>query len=1056
MRTDIHFLRMWKGETPVPSSRRHKEPAGRLRRALPAMLLVLAAGVCPLPFCGMDTAAIAAPIGAGIDYDIIYVRYPRNGNTGEIEMPQGELPDRIESGADLMLLHPDGSEEVLVGCRDPLGYVSYNTEAGDVSASGVPASQWPNCAVQDPVVSFDGQWVYYSKYVNVNDLSKFLTTDAYIFKMQIGGTNPQKREIQLTNGSTRFTHDGYAGNTFPADDIPFGVRDMGPALLPNGDLVFTSNRSGLIPPRQGNQGNKTSPERLLTAQLYRMSDHDGSLPNRNLRPIGHADMHLVQHPTVLADGRILFSNWDDVGLKHKYAMLTLYVINPDGSNLQMFMEPHDFHKRLDHFVTQTGGGNAVVVSYYPGNLWGFGLLFRMPVDVPGPDFQLDQLTGENHYRPFSRKGTVNMTPHTDGADKAAPNNSGRYSMPSAAPDGRLLTAYSPGPVSGGGPKGIQYPLLDAGLYLINNADTAFITDPAAQLVQLTNRPEFNEIWPRAVVPYQRVHGVARPTVIPDTPNAGTLDARLPAGTPFSLFGTSSIYNRQSAPLDGDAFYPGTKRETANGTWQVQGAQTGIFTNSDIYGVRIIVTVPKPWVNPYQITAEEQTLLYDSRLDRHVEGFTANQSERWKILGEFPVKKHDTAGNIICNPAEPLLNRDREGRTDPANPYVSTAQGPCGTMSPDTSFLALIPANTPFFVQGIDRNGMTLFTEQTWRHTVPGEKRTDCGGCHGHTIPPVAFEGTEASKPGYAVWDLARKTPFISSDASGNPVVSYRKASNGQDTGLWGIEYYRDIKPILDSKCASCHDASNNTTGTDLVLNDPTDSAYWRLTRDSKAKYGGSPPGGHPDYVLPQVSKYVRALQARESLLVWKIFGSRLDGRTNGERADDIDYTGQPMPPPGAPQLTEEEKRLIARWIDLGAPMDLLNRPKNRYTEDDLMPVVAVTEPARDRVPNAWSRVVLGLDDLESGVNMSSLSLTLNFDVPGYPAGTNLAGLATFDPQTSVATFQLPGGPYPTNADHTLSVAVSDNAGNTYREKVVFSIAASSILPPQNVNVILVP
>ena len=42
----------------------------------------------------------------------------------------------MDPGADLMLLHPDGTEEVLVG-------------GGQGS-------------VTDPMVSFDGEWVYYS------------------------------------------------------------------------------------------------------------------------------------------------------------------------------------------------------------------------------------------------------------------------------------------------------------------------------------------------------------------------------------------------------------------------------------------------------------------------------------------------------------------------------------------------------------------------------------------------------------------------------------------------------------------------------------------------------------------------------------------------------------------------------------------------------------------------------------------------------------------------------------------------------------------------------
>jgi len=45
-------------------------------------------------------------------------------------------PARIEAGADLMLLHTEGSEVVLVACRV--------------------------CSVTDPFVSFDAQWIYYT------------------------------------------------------------------------------------------------------------------------------------------------------------------------------------------------------------------------------------------------------------------------------------------------------------------------------------------------------------------------------------------------------------------------------------------------------------------------------------------------------------------------------------------------------------------------------------------------------------------------------------------------------------------------------------------------------------------------------------------------------------------------------------------------------------------------------------------------------------------------------------------------------------------------------
>src|SRR5262245_52135806 len=48
------------------------------------------------------------------DYDIVYVRAPRHGDKQGAKWAEVGHPLSMEPGADLMLLHPDGSEEVLV------------------------------------------------------------------------------------------------------------------------------------------------------------------------------------------------------------------------------------------------------------------------------------------------------------------------------------------------------------------------------------------------------------------------------------------------------------------------------------------------------------------------------------------------------------------------------------------------------------------------------------------------------------------------------------------------------------------------------------------------------------------------------------------------------------------------------------------------------------------------------------------------------------------------------------------------------------------------------
>src|SRR5262245_46531644 len=76
-------------------------------------------------------------------YDIVYVRAPRDAN-GFARWADVARPMYVQMNSDLMLLHPDGSEEVLV----------------DAPALG---------AVADPFVSFDGKTIYYALSPNVQD-----------------------------------------------------------------------------------------------------------------------------------------------------------------------------------------------------------------------------------------------------------------------------------------------------------------------------------------------------------------------------------------------------------------------------------------------------------------------------------------------------------------------------------------------------------------------------------------------------------------------------------------------------------------------------------------------------------------------------------------------------------------------------------------------------------------------------------------------------------------------------------------------------------------------
>jgi hypothetical protein len=187
------------------------------------------------------------------------------------------------------------------------------------------------------------------------------------------------------------------------------------------------------------------------------------------------------------------------------------------------------------------------------------------------------------------------------------------------------------------------PYYDAGLYLIPNAST--VTNPN-QLVLIKNDPNYNEAWPRAVVPYAAVHGVAEPVALPWLPNDGSLRPELPAGTPYGLVGTSSVYKRESFPgfvppwsdtFDGlDAFNTAENGQSSN--WERQGADAGKYANSDIRAIRIVGMEP----NTHRSYGPNGGPSGGSR-------FYSHAGEKLRILGEIPLRKFAAGGAPILDP-----------------------------------------------------------------------------------------------------------------------------------------------------------------------------------------------------------------------------------------------------------------------------------------------------------------------------------------------------------------------------------------------------------------------
>ncbi len=988
------------------------------------------------------------------DYPIVYVRVPRKGDDARSLWPEIAHPVQLDPGGDLMLLQPDGSEEVLV-----------KGGAGSVT---------------DPVVSLDGEWVFYSHIYDMDIpwAAKFPKSGADIHKIHL----KTRKIVRLTEqkftpntGAADWSSDFVSkedGKTF----FDYGVFNMGPYPLPNGRIVFTSNRDGFRPPKHNGP----------TLQLMVMDD-DG----KNVERIGHLNIGMALHPVVLQDGRIIFSSLESQALRSGI-LWGLWTINPDGTGWGPVISAFDTGGAPNafHFQSQLSDGSIIAEEYYNLNNSGFGAYFKLPATVAdgysafGPAWRGDErnppLRFGRHYNskpklyrlPFSPYGIESFTRFANNGEGPADYSDladrksaavGKFTHPSAAPDNHLLTVYTTGPANH--QNGLKKPAIDGGLYLIKEGQAI---DQPAQMRLIKNDPNYNEQFPRAVVSYQRIHGIPQPKVIEPLANDGSLSPHLPAGTPFGLIGTSSFYKRESypegaVPADGVAStfaqeqdrngYRGldpfnTSQNGASLNWFNQGAEAGLYADEDIHAVRILAMEP---------TTDRHHGPRSGRL------FFSHANERLRILGEIPLRKFDKAG------AQP--------------------QDPDG--NPDTSFLAKIPADTAFTFQTLDKEGMLLNMAQTWHQVRPGEVRHDCGGCHAHSQKPTDFNLTVAAQQDYSLFDVTERTPLLTSREKDESKTQWDAENTSGlkylPSGVANVEYFRDVQPILQRSCAACHTsrdgkspAGNLDLDADAELVNLTHTGkfpgtYYRLALDAQAQFGHKPVIHNGSWRQTNASRYIRKFQSRRSLLVWKIYGRRLDGwnnddfptakvpgdpetlehagvavpntQANRDRSD-LDYRGQSMPPAGAvaagkvEPLSDEDRRTLTRWIDLGCPIDrdeeavLTGERGFGWMGDDKRPTLALTLPRRGE-NQKFDRILIGTFDYYSGLVADSLSITADFDIDGITAGDNLASrFASSSPGVWEMKLKQPISKLATG---TLTVQVRDQQGNQSEVQRTFSV-----------------
>jgi hypothetical protein len=259
-------------------------------RELVALGTLLAVAACTSGDGGLATGGGQSPDPVVIDFKIAYVKRPVPAD----DMMETDVRrlERFEPGADLFV-RDNASPSAIE--RNVTGEITQG--AGDV---------------RDVAPSFDGTKIVFA-----------------LHEPLIEGADPEDQptwniwEYDATTQALR--------RVIPSDLVAEEGDDIMPHYLPDGRIVFSSTRqrqSRAILLDEGKpQFEAQDEDRQEPAFVLHVMNADGS----SIHQISFNQSHDLD-PSVMDDGRIMFSRWDHAGGHNE---LNLYAVRPDGTQLEL-------------------------------------------------------------------------------------------------------------------------------------------------------------------------------------------------------------------------------------------------------------------------------------------------------------------------------------------------------------------------------------------------------------------------------------------------------------------------------------------------------------------------------------------------------------------------------------------------------------------------------------------------------------------------------------------------------------------------------------------------
>ncbi|MBX3440712.1 MAG: hypothetical protein KF861_24690, partial [Planctomycetaceae bacterium] len=271
-------------------------------------------------------SALCCQAALAVEYPVVYVAVPRDPEV-KPRLQDVDLITGMDVGSHLRILHPDGSDEPL--------FTPPNKNGG----------------VMDPCVSLDGRRVYFA-YSPVVQEVKF----AFEAAINLYAIDVETRTLEQLTFST----------------VP-GDYNTGPCEVPGGRLIFTSSRNRLNPANQTDSRHVKLGDQHPVMQLFALQLHD---PANTVEQVGFLNLRGALHPTLLMDGRIMWSTHENHGLRRK-DLWALWSSSPDGRQWEPLWSGFggvSTELSTLHFQSQASNGRIQLAYYYPTKSSGHGNL----------------------------------------------------------------------------------------------------------------------------------------------------------------------------------------------------------------------------------------------------------------------------------------------------------------------------------------------------------------------------------------------------------------------------------------------------------------------------------------------------------------------------------------------------------------------------------------------------------------------------------------------------------------------------------------------------------